>query len=328
MIASDLSLGDRRCRGGLWIGKRHRGGVLFESNPTASPWGRGRHARSGIIGLSEGLVKGGIDAVSGLEFGCLVVMVVFVLGRKQRFLDALGEGKESDEDQRDRAESWNPRTKGQTEASDAQAQRKQRGDGSSPKSVHHKRATERITRRCGTEDEGVQPTTGEGGGQQTQPQSAPMVGLFAKCFVGTKDGALKDRRKACLEREIAALLGEHQKAPEDQQKAHKVHCDVLDSCKGSEAVHACTKESSERAEGSVRQEPSEVIGGVCARAAVFSVALIACVERHESPAHADTMKATDKARDKNTGEKGPHKSPSFRGQENVLYDIRVFRDEM
>lgn len=110
-------------------------------------FGRGENARSGIIGLTEALVKGGIDTVSGLEFGGLVVMVVFVWGRKERLLDALGEGKESDEDQRDRAESGNPRTKGQTEASDAQAQRKQRRDGACPESVHDKRTTERIT--CG-----------------------------------------------------------------------------------------------------------------------------------------------------------------------------------
>lgn len=111
--------------------------------------GRGGDARSGIIGLSEGLVKGGIDTIGRLEFGGLVVMVVFVWGRKERLLYALREGKESDQDQRDRAETGNPRTKGQTEASYAQAQRKQCGDGASPKSVHDKRTTDRITRGGG-----------------------------------------------------------------------------------------------------------------------------------------------------------------------------------
>lgn len=142
-----------------------------------------------------------------------------------------------------------------------------------------------------------------------------MVGLGAECFVGTKDDALKARRKASLEIEIAALLGEHQKAPEDQEKAHKVHRDVLDSRKGTETVEARPKESSERTEGCVRQEPSEVIGSVCARAAMFPVALVARVECYESSAHTDTMEATDQARKKNTCEKGPHESPSFRGEE-------------
>lgn len=144
-----------------------------------------------------------------------------------------------------------------------------------------------------------------------------MIGLCAKCFVGMKDDTLKARRKARLELEIAALLGEHQKAPEDQEKARKVHRDVLDSRKGTEAVDARPKESSERPKGGVRQEASEVIGGVCACAAVFSVALVARVECHEPSAHTDAMEATDQACEKNTCEKGPHGSPSFRGEDSA-----------